>query len=107
MEEVSGAARIAPTPPFRAAPTLPPSLPFAAPAGPPGGAPRRALLFLGSPRCSTLRELGAQRLFLSDVPAHDATVDYLLLSEQRSAEAGLKEKYERMALELKVRLCCT
>jgi hypothetical protein len=46
--------------------------------------------------------MAAQRLYLSDLPAHDMTTDYLLLAEQRKAEADLKEKYERMAVELKV-----
>ena len=30
--------------------------------------------------------------------------DYLLLAEQRKAEADLMEKYERLSVELKVRL---
>jgi guanylate cyclase soluble subunit beta len=46
--------------------------------------------------------MAAQRLYLSDIPAHDMTTDYLLLAEQRKADAEMKDKYERMAVELKV-----
>lgn len=63
------------------------------------------LLFLGSPRCGNLQEMQAQRIFLSEIPMHDMSVDYLLLAEQRQAEAELKEKYERLAMELKVGSC--
>ena len=33
-------------------------------------------------------------LFFSDFPAHDMTRDFVLLAEQRKAEAGLKERFE-------------
>jgi len=39
---------------------------------------------------------------LSDIALHDMTSDYILLAEQRHAEADLKERYERLTLELKV-----
>jgi guanylate cyclase soluble subunit beta len=69
---------------------------------PAGGSPRRVMLFLGSPRCGGLAEMEAQRLYLSDIPAHDTTMDYVLLAEQRKSEADLKDRYERLAVELKV-----
>ncbi|KIY96769.1 guanylate cyclase, partial [Monoraphidium neglectum] len=47
------------------------------------GGPRRALLFLGSPRCGSLSEMQAQQLFLSDIPLHDMSRDFILLAEQR------------------------
>jgi len=66
-----------------------------------GGPPRRALLFLGSPRLSNLDEMRARGLFLSDFPLHDMARDFVLLAEQRQAEADLKEKYERLTVELR------
>lgn len=48
----------------------------------------------------------ARDLFLSDLPLHDQTADYLLLSEQRKTEADLKDRFERLAMELKVGVCC-
>ncbi|KAG2499523.1 hypothetical protein HYH03_002469 [Edaphochlamys debaryana] len=63
---------------------------------------RPVLLFLGSPRLATLEELGAQGLFLADIPLHDMSRDFVLLAEQRQAEADLKERFEKLALELRL-----
>ncbi|GFR46278.1 hypothetical protein Agub_g7832 [Astrephomene gubernaculifera] len=63
---------------------------------------RPVLLFLGSPRVATLEEMGAHGLFLSDIPLHDMSRDFVLLAEQRQAEADLKERFEKMAVELRV-----
>lgn len=41
-------------------------------------------------------------MYLSDIPRYDLSSDYILLAEQRQAEADLKEKYERLTLELQV-----
>ena len=50
--------------------------------------------FMGSPRFSGLDELRMHDLYLSDFPTHDMAADFVLLAEQRKAEADLKEKYE-------------
>ena len=50
--------------------------------------------FLGSPRISCLDELRLHNLFLSDFPTHDMGADFVLLAEERKAEADQKEKYE-------------
>lgn len=85
----------------RPAPRLCPAL---VPAGsPPGSPPLPVLVFLASPRMRDLAEMQGSRVFLSDIPTHDMTADYILLAEQRHAEADLKEKYERLTVELKVR----
>jgi serine/threonine protein kinase len=76
-------------------------LPTTLPPCPAFPAPRRALLFLGSPRLSNLDEMRARGLFLSDFPLHDMARDFVLLAEQRQAEADLKEKYERLTVELR------
>lgn len=41
-------------------------------------------------------------MYLSDIPRYDLSSDYILLAEQRQAEADLKDKYERLTLELQV-----
>lgn len=45
-------------------------------------------------------------MYLSDIPRYDLSSDYILLAEQRQAEADLKEKYERLTLELQVGVLC-
>jgi guanylate cyclase soluble subunit beta len=61
------------------------------------------LVFLASPRLRSLLEMQQSHIYLSDIPLHDMTSDYILLAEQRHAEADLKEKYEKLTVELKVR----
>ena len=61
----------------------------------------RALLFMGSPRAPALEDLQRQGLFVSDIPLHDMSRDFALLSEQLKAEANLKEQHESMVLILK------
>jgi guanylate cyclase soluble subunit beta len=46
--------------------------------------------------------LQASGVYLSDIPRYDLSSDYILLAEQRQAEADLKEKYERLSVELQV-----
>ncbi|EFJ47487.1 guanylyl and adenylyl cyclase family member, partial [Volvox carteri f. nagariensis] len=65
-----------------------------------GGA-GEGLLFLGTVRLSGLDDMRDQRLFLSDIPLHDINRDFVLLAEQRQAEAQLKERFEALTLELK------
>lgn len=50
-----------------------------------------------------LQTLQASGVYLSDIPRYDLSSDYILLAEQRQAEADLKEKYERLSVELQVR----
>ncbi|EFJ46683.1 guanylyl and adenylyl cyclase family member [Volvox carteri f. nagariensis] len=96
----------------------------------PDGLP--VLLFLGSPRVANLEEMSVHGIFLSDIPLHDMSRDFVLLAEQRQAsllgllsflelglfcagllycfirvwgfraEADLKERFEKMAVELRV-----
>jgi len=60
---------------------------------------RRCILFMGSPRCGNLSELLDNGLHLADFPLHDMGRDFVLLAEQRAAEAELKAKYETLANE--------
>ncbi|GLI69453.1 hypothetical protein VaNZ11_014066 [Volvox africanus] len=66
----------------------------------PDGVP--VLLFLGSPRVANLEEMSVHGLYLSDIPLHDMSRDFVLLAEQRQAEADLKERFEKMAVDLRV-----
>ncbi|GLI65462.1 hypothetical protein VaNZ11_008812 [Volvox africanus] len=65
-----------------------------------GGA-AEGLLFMGTARLSGLDDMRHHRLFLSDIPLHDLNRDFVLLAEQRQAEAQLKERFEALTLELK------
>ncbi len=67
-----------------------------------GGSGTNAMLFMCSPRVSGLDDMKAKGLFLSDIPLHDMSSDFILLAEQRKTEADLKERYEKMAVDLKV-----
>jgi guanylate cyclase soluble subunit beta len=69
----------------------------------PDAPPTPVLVFLASPRVRSLLEMQQSSIYLSDIPLHDMTSDYILLAEQRHAEADLKEKYEKLTVELKVR----
>lgn len=73
----------------------------AAAAGGPDPHTQRSLLFLGSPRVANLDDMRALRLFLSDIPLHDLSRDFVLLAEQRQAEADLKERFEQLSMQLK------
>ncbi len=71
------------------------------------------ILFLGSPRVSSIEELEEQGLYLSDIPVHDVTRDLILLNRHfriemdisRELEATKKdlEKQKTIALEEKRR----
>ena len=66
-----------------------------------GDVPQQGMLFLASPRVASLDDLQKFRLFLSDIPLHDMSRDYVLLAEQRSAEVDLKNQFELNLAELK------
>lgn len=71
----------------------------------PGAAAINVVVFLCSPRMRTYQEMQQSGIFFSDIPLHDMSADYLLLAEQRKADADMMEKYERLSLELKVWSC--
>lgn len=58
-------------------------------------ATRPALLLLLAPRAAGLDDLTAHKLYLSDLPLHGQGRDFVLLAEQRLAEAGLKVRSEQ------------
>jgi guanylate cyclase soluble subunit beta len=64
--------------------------------------PRDAILFQGGPRISSFSDMESGGLTLSDVPSHDLTRDFLLLSEQRKVEAELLQRFEQLSSELQM-----
>ncbi|KAG2450442.1 hypothetical protein HYH02_004944 [Chlamydomonas schloesseri] len=64
-------------------------------------AEEEGLLFLGSPWLAGLAGMRLHGIYISDIPRHDATRDFVMLAEQRHAEAQLKERLEALTLELR------
>ncbi|KAJ9517261.1 hypothetical protein QJQ45_009127 [Haematococcus lacustris] len=62
--------------------------------------PKPVMLFMGSPRLANLDEMMRHKLYCSDIPLHDLSRDFVLLAEQRQAEADLKEKFEKLTVEI-------
>ena len=60
------------------------------------------MLFLCSPRVGDLNELAGRRLYLSDLPLHDATRDLMLLDDTRTNQHGQIVKLEDMNTKLNV-----
>ena len=65
-------------------------------------ATQEGLLFMGTARLAGLDDMRHHGIFISDIPHHDINRDYVLLAEQRQAEAQLQERLESLTRELKV-----
>ena len=61
----------------------------------------KSLLFLGSPRVTSLEEIQARGLYLSDFPIHDATRDLLMMMECCRAEMAMAIKMELLTENLR------
>ena len=61
----------------------------------------KALLFLGSPRVTSLEEIQTRGLYLSDFPIHDATRDLLMMMECCRAEMAMAIKMELLTENLR------
>ncbi len=48
------------------------------------------VMFIGSPRLSTLNEMLDKHIFLSDIPLYDVTRELVLLNQQRTAEIEVR-----------------
>ena len=48
------------------------------------------IIFVGSPRLSSLTELQEKNLYLSDIPLYDVTRELVLLNQQRIAEIEVR-----------------
>ncbi|KAG2492150.1 hypothetical protein HYH03_009641 [Edaphochlamys debaryana] len=65
-----------------------------------GGEAAPVMLFLGSPRVGSVQELKASGLYISDLPLFDSSREMLLMAEQVTTEAAVKESFERLSLQL-------
>ncbi|KAG2433108.1 hypothetical protein HYH02_012811 [Chlamydomonas schloesseri] len=65
-----------------------------------GGGLEPVMLFLGSPRIGNVDELRTYGLYVSDLPLFDNSREMILSMEQRTAEAALKDSFERLSLQL-------
>jgi guanylate cyclase soluble subunit beta len=48
------------------------------------------MIFVGSPRLSSLNEMQECNLYLSDIPLYDVTRELVLLNQQRIAELEVR-----------------
>ena len=55
---------------------------------------RDILLFLGSPRISTLEEMMKRELYLCDILPHDMSADFIVMAERHQSKAILAAKLE-------------
>ena len=47
------------------------------------------MMFIGSPRLKSLKEMKEINMYLADIPLYDVTREIVLLYEQRNAEIGI------------------
>ncbi|XP_076448368.1 guanylate cyclase soluble subunit beta-2-like isoform X2 [Babylonia areolata] len=60
----------------------------------------RSLLFIGSPRLTSLNELLEMNLYLADIPLYDCTRELVLLNQQRIAEIDVAKKLDETTVAL-------
>ena len=61
-----------------------------------------AILFLASPRISSIKELEHQGLYLSDIPIHDVTRDLILLNRHFQVEMSIARELEETKHDLQI-----
>ncbi|KAK7488573.1 hypothetical protein BaRGS_00020190 [Batillaria attramentaria] len=59
------------------------------------------MMFIGSPRLKSLKEMKEMDVYMADIPLFDVTREIVLLYEQRNAEIGITQKLDMMTAELK------
>ncbi|XP_013400601.1 guanylate cyclase soluble subunit beta-2 [Lingula anatina] len=59
------------------------------------------IMFICSPRLTSLTELMERNIFLSDIPLYDVTRELILLNQQRIAEIEISKKLDETTAELK------
>ncbi|ESO86153.1 hypothetical protein LOTGIDRAFT_129572, partial [Lottia gigantea] len=59
------------------------------------------MIFIGSPRITSLNELLEMNVYLSDIPLYDVTRELVLLNQQRIAEIDIAKKLDETTTELK------
>ena len=48
------------------------------------------VIFIGSPRLSSLTEMMEMKIYISDIPGYDVTRELVLLNQQRIAEIEVR-----------------
>ncbi len=59
-----------------------------------------SILYLASPRVTSIEELEQQGLYLSDIPIHDVTRDLILLNRHFRVELGISKELEETKKDL-------
>ncbi|XP_041348520.1 guanylate cyclase soluble subunit beta-2-like [Gigantopelta aegis] len=59
------------------------------------------MIFIGSPRLTSLNELMEMNVFLADIPLYDVTRELVLLNQQRIAEIDVAKKLDETTVALK------
>ncbi|VDI26455.1 guanylate cyclase soluble subunit beta, partial [Mytilus galloprovincialis] len=62
----------------------------------------RHMIFISSPRISSLTELMEMNVFLSDIPLYDVTRELVLLNQQRIAEIDVAKQLDETTAKLKL-----
>ncbi|GFO06337.1 guanylate cyclase soluble subunit beta-2-like [Plakobranchus ocellatus] len=59
------------------------------------------MLFVGSPRLRSLKEMKHMNMYMSDIPLYDVTREMVLLYQQRNAEIDITKRLDETTAELK------
>ncbi|KAK6995376.1 hypothetical protein BgiMline_012045 [Biomphalaria glabrata] len=61
----------------------------------------RLVIFVGSPRLTSLKEMKKMNIYMADIPLYDVTREMVLLYQQRSAEIDITKELDETTAELK------
>ncbi|BFZ10415.1 hypothetical protein BsWGS_13454 [Bradybaena similaris] len=61
----------------------------------------KLMIFIGSPRLTSLKEMKRMNVFMADIPLYDVTREMVLLYQQRNAEIDITKKLDETTSELK------
>ncbi|KAK7102523.1 guanylate cyclase soluble subunit beta-2-like [Littorina saxatilis] len=62
----------------------------------------QVMIFIGSPRLTSLNELLEMNVFLADIPLYDCTRELVLLNQQRMAEIDIAKKLDETTTKLRL-----
>ncbi|KAH9508000.1 Guanylate cyclase soluble subunit beta-2 [Bulinus truncatus] len=61
----------------------------------------RQVIFVGSPRLTSLKEMKRMNIYMADIPLYDVTREMVLLYQQRTAEIDITKELDETTAELK------
>ncbi|KAK0064161.1 guanylate cyclase soluble subunit beta-2 [Biomphalaria pfeifferi] len=61
----------------------------------------KLMIFIGSPRLTSLKEMKKMNVYMADIPLYDVTREMVLLYQQRNAEIDITKKLDETTAELK------